>query len=185
MPLLIYFQIEVLKNKGLLSHDARGFIDPKKSAIENFILLNRVCGSRRSLVPMSSFEDKFITLSELDLSKLFWRGPFLKANIQSLVLDGFTDIHYADQVSQADVVDWLSGARPGELITKLLTDIGGYSEQERRRLRNFSRTTTFMMTLEEMRAHLQEIRGDSFEPTDYAGKRYVLRGSIRTVRTTF
>jgi hypothetical protein len=128
---------------------------------------------------MSSFEDKLITLSELDLSKLFWRDPFLKARIQSLVLDGFTDIHYADQVSQADVADWLSGARPGELITKLLTDIGGYSEQEWRKLRNFSRAT-FMMTLEEMRAHLQEIRGDSFEPTDYAGKRYVLRGSIRT-----
>jgi hypothetical protein len=100
---------------------------------------------------MSSFEDKLITLSELDLSKLFWRDPFLKARIQSLVLDGFTDIHYADQVSQADVADWLSGARPGELITKLLTDIGGYSEQEWRKLRNFSRAT-FMMTLEEMRA---------------------------------
>ncbi|KAF9079044.1 hypothetical protein BGX23_005269, partial [Mortierella sp. AD031] len=34
-------KIEVLKNKGHLPHDARGFIDPKKSAVENFVLLNR------------------------------------------------------------------------------------------------------------------------------------------------
>ncbi|KAG0197548.1 hypothetical protein BGX33_000520, partial [Mortierella sp. NVP41] len=171
--------IEVLKNKGLLPRNARDFIDPKKSAIENFVLLNRVCGSRRCLVPMSSFEDKFVTLSELDLSRIFWQDPFLKARIQSFVVDGFEAIHYADQVTLPDVVDWLSGAKPGEFITQLLTDIGGYSAEERRKLRNFSRST-FMMPLEEMRAHLQRIRAESFQPAAYAGRGYVLRGSIRT-----
>ncbi|KAF8938778.1 hypothetical protein BGZ47_008442, partial [Haplosporangium gracile] len=155
------------------------FIDPKKSAIENFVLLNRVCGSRRSLVPISSFDDKFVTLSELDLSKIFWRDPFLKCRIQALAVECFETTQYADQVSQADVADWLSGAPPGEFITKLLTDIGGYSEEERRRLRNYSRTT-FLMPLEEMRAHLHHIRADSFQPAAYAGRGYVLRGSIRT-----
>ncbi|KAF9080153.1 hypothetical protein BGX23_002572, partial [Mortierella sp. AD031] len=55
----------------------------------------------------------------------------------------------------------------------------GYSVEERRRLSNFSRST-FLMSLEEMRAHLQRIRSESFQPTDYAGRGYVLRGSIRT-----
>lgn len=128
---------------------------------------------------MSTFEDKFITLSELDLSKVFWREPLLKAYIQSFVVNDFTDIQYADQVSLPDVANWLSGARPGELITKLLTDIGGYSTEERRKLRSFSRST-FLMSLEEMRTHLQQIRAASFQPVAYAGRGYVLRGSIRT-----
>ncbi|KAK5815551.1 hypothetical protein F5H01DRAFT_366477 [Linnemannia elongata] len=172
-------KIEVLKAKGHLPSGVRGFIDPKKSAIENFILLNRACGSRRSLVPVSSFDDKFVTLSELDLSRIFWRDPFLTCRIQSLAVEYFDAIQYADQVSQADVADWLTGATPGEFITKLLTDIGGYSQEERRRLRNYSRTT-FLMPIEEMRAHLYHIRADSFQPATYAGRGYVLRGSIRT-----
>ncbi|KAF9323508.1 hypothetical protein BGZ91_003538 [Linnemannia elongata] len=121
----------------------------------------------------------FVTLSELDLSRIFWRDPFLKCRIQSLAVEYFDAIQYADQVSQADVADWLTGATPGEFITKLLTDIGGYSQEERRRLRNYSRTT-FLMPIEEMRAHLHHIRADSFQPATYAGRGYVLRGSIRT-----
>jgi len=130
-------------------------------------------------VPISSFDDKFVTLSELDLSKIFWRDPSLKCRMQTLAVECFETIQYADQVSQADVADWLTGAPPGEFITKLLTDIGGYSKEERRRLRNYSRTT-FLMPLEEMRAHLHHIRADSFQPAAYAGRGYVLRGSIRT-----
>ncbi|KAG0355497.1 hypothetical protein BGX24_006641, partial [Mortierella sp. AD032] len=68
---------------------------------------------------------------------------------------------------------------PGLLITRLLTDIGRYSADQRKQLRNFSRST-FLMPLEEMRSHIQSIRNDNFEPASYTGKGYVLRGSIRT-----
>ncbi|KAF8940902.1 hypothetical protein BGZ47_007564, partial [Haplosporangium gracile] len=42
-------KIEVLRRKNLLPPEARGHINPQRSAIENFILLNRACGSGRSL----------------------------------------------------------------------------------------------------------------------------------------
>lgn len=167
-----------MKSKGQLPPDARDYIDPKRSAIENFILLNRVCGSQRTLAPLSTLEDKFITLSELELSTLFWRDPVLKARIQSVAREAFVNLD-ADRVSLGDVSIWLAGAEPGKFITTFLTDIGGYSTEERKKLRNYSRTT-FLMSSEDMQAHLQNIRGESFQPAAYAESGYVLRGSIRT-----
>ncbi|KAG0352331.1 hypothetical protein BGX24_007618, partial [Mortierella sp. AD032] len=82
-------KIEVLKRKKLLPSEARDYIAPQRSAIENFILLNRTCGSRRSLVPMSSFDVKFITLSELDLTKIFWQDVSLRRALQSYAFPDF------------------------------------------------------------------------------------------------
>ncbi|KAK5823077.1 hypothetical protein F5H01DRAFT_129602 [Linnemannia elongata] len=172
-------KIEVLKRKKLLPLNARDYIAPQRSAIENFILLNRACGSRRSLVPMSTFDVKLITLSELDLSKIFWQSLPLKHLLQSYAHPDFQSIQYSDQVTQADVGLWLSTTTPGLLITRLLTDIGRYSEGQRKKLKNYSRST-FLMPLEEMRGHLLNIRENNFEPASYTGKGYVLRGSIRT-----
>jgi len=128
---------------------------------------------------MSSFDDKFITLSELELTRIFWWDPILKRALQSYAWPDFPSIEYEDQVTQSDVGMWLSTATPGCLITKLLTDIGGYSEVERKKLRSYSRSTR-LMPLEDMRQHIQQIRHTDFQPAAYTGKGYVLRGSIRT-----
>ncbi|KAG0299834.1 hypothetical protein BGZ97_003517, partial [Linnemannia gamsii] len=172
-------KIEVLKRKKLLPPETRDYIAPQRSAIENFILLNRACGGRRSLVPMSNFDVKFITLSELDLSKIFWQNLPLRHLLQSYAHADFPSIQYSDQVTQSDVGFWLSTAMPGLLITRLLTDIGRYSEAQRKKLKNYSRST-FLMPLEEMRDHLLRIRDKDFVPANYTEKGYVLRGSIRT-----
>ncbi|KAG9060891.1 hypothetical protein KI688_007847 [Linnemannia hyalina] len=172
-------KIALLKTKKLLPLEARDCVDPDITAFENFVLLNRVCGCPRSLVPMSSFENKFITVSELELTRIFWRDPMLKTVLQSYAWPDFPSIEYADQVSQTDVGMWLSRAVPGCLITKLLTDIGGYSEVERKKLRSYSRSTR-LMPLEDTRRHIQQIRHADFQPTSYTDKGYVLHGSIRT-----
>ncbi|KAF9078882.1 hypothetical protein BGX23_005999, partial [Mortierella sp. AD031] len=100
--------IEVLKRKKVLPPKARDYITPQRSAIENFILLNRACGSSRSLVPMSSFDIKFITLSELDLTKIFWQDPLLRRMLQSYAHGDFPSIKHSDKVTLADVGLWLS-----------------------------------------------------------------------------
>ena len=130
-------------------------------------------------MPISSFGDKFVTLSELDLTRIFWGYPVLKEMLQSYAWPDFPSIEYCDQVRQTDIAMWLSRAIPGCLITKLLTDIGEYSEMERKRLRSYSRSTR-LMPLEDMRQHIQQIRQIDFQPATYTGKGYVLRGSIRT-----
>ncbi|KAG0246764.1 hypothetical protein BG011_002337, partial [Mortierella polycephala] len=172
-------KIKVLKRKKALLPEARDHITPQRSAIENFILLNRACGSSRSLVPMSSFDVKFINLSELDLTKIFWQDLLLRRMLQSYAHVDFPSIEHSDQVTLADVGLWLSARTPGLLITSLLTDIGRYSADQRKKLKNYSRST-FLMSLDEMKSHLQNIRDDNFEPTSYTEKGYVLRGSIRT-----
>ncbi|KAF9536326.1 hypothetical protein EC957_011528, partial [Mortierella hygrophila] len=174
-------KIEALKRKKVLPPKARDYITPQRSAIENFILLNRACGSRRSLVPMSSFDVTFITLSELDLTKIFWQEPLLRRMLQSYAHGDFPSIKHSDKVTLADVDLWLSTSMPGLLVTRLLIDIGRCSADQRKRLRNYSRST-FLMPLEEMRSHLRNIRDDNFEPTSYTEKGYVLRGSVRTDR---
>ncbi|KAF9537513.1 hypothetical protein EC957_008065 [Mortierella hygrophila] len=66
----------------------------------------------------------FITVSELDLTKIFWRDPMSKNALQPYAWPDFQSLEYADQMTQSDVGMWLSRAIPGCLITKLLTDIG-------------------------------------------------------------
>ncbi|KAF9918725.1 hypothetical protein FBU30_011288 [Linnemannia zychae] len=168
-----------LKEKKLLPLEARDCIDPSITPNENFILLNRVRGCPRSLVPMSLLDDKFITVSELDLIRIIWRYPVLRNQLQSLAWSDFPSIKYADQVSQPDVTMWLSRTASGTLITKFLSDIGGYSETERKKLRSYSRSTR-LMSLEETRHHIQNIRHADFQPFSYTDKGYILSGSIRT-----
>ena len=84
------------------------------------------------------------------------------------------------QVSQTDVRDWVGSRGPGALITNLITDVGSYTEHERRGLRGYSRST-FLMSLEDFWEHLCLIRQPTFNPArDYTAKGYVPRGSIRT-----
>ncbi|KAI8601632.1 hypothetical protein EDD21DRAFT_102171 [Dissophora ornata] len=125
---------------------------------------------------MSSMKDRFITLTELNLVELFWRNPALKYELRQMAFGDYTTIEPPAQVSQADVRDW----GPGALITNLTTDVGSYTEHERRGLRSYSRSMS-LMSLESIREHFRPIRQPTFNPAgDYTAKGYVPRGSIRT-----
>ncbi|KAI1286156.1 hypothetical protein EDD11_000480, partial [Mortierella claussenii] len=75
-------KIRTLKKKGVLPLDTVDNIDLRLSAVENFIILNRILGSRRCLTPMSPMDSTFVNLSELDLTKLFWHDTALKRQLQ-------------------------------------------------------------------------------------------------------
>ncbi|KAF9083795.1 hypothetical protein BGX29_002902 [Mortierella sp. GBA35] len=171
-------KIHALKSKKLLPPEARDRLDPHRSVIENFMLLNRVFGHRRLLVPMSPLEVKFINLSELQLVTIFWKNLNLRSIIQSYAFPDFPSLEVPRQVSLSDVHLWLLTTTPGLLITRLFTDVGRYSEDQRKKLRDYSKST-FMMPVEEMRHHLQTIRDGNFEPASYTKNGYVLRGSIK------
>ncbi|KAI8597228.1 hypothetical protein EDD21DRAFT_437411 [Dissophora ornata] len=167
---------EAPKRKGLLPTDVVVSIDHNISAIENFIHLNKVCMSRRRLAPMSSFEDSFISLSELELTRFFCQDEVSKQQLQDYASPDFPN---AENISQTDVAYWLSKKDPGHLITKLVTDVGSYQLEERRRLKEY-RAKTSVMPLDKMKQHIRAIRDDSFEPMSYKERDHVLRGSIRT-----
>ncbi|KAF9344098.1 Rad2 nuclease [Mortierella sp. AD094] len=165
-----------LMDKGRLPADTLSRIDPNIPSIENFVRLNRISPNRRKIAPMSSMEDGHICLSELDMIAIFWKDKNLRELIQSLAHPEFPNTPYP---AQADIISWLSDKEPGHLITKLATDVGGYSEDQRKKQRGYSRNT-MKLTVQEMRHHFQDVRDKDFSPADYSKRVYVLRGSIRT-----
>jgi hypothetical protein len=176
---ILAFQIRNLKKKGALPADTVDNIDPKMSPAQNFIILNRVTGCRRCLSPMSSIDSNFVNFSELELTKIFWQDPLLCRQLQEYAFPDFSSLQIPEQVSLVDVGMWIGRVEPGFLINKFLTDIGGYDEDERKKKKNFSKSAR-RMTLADIRGHLCTLRQDSFDPSIYTTKGYLLRGSIKT-----
>lgn len=152
-------------------------IDPKLSPAENFIILNRISGYCWHLSPMSSMETKFVSLSELDLMKVFWQNDVLRQHLQQWASVDFP-LLAPHEVMQYSVSLWLSRVEPGYLINMLLTDIGRYSMEERRKKWNLLRCT-LRMPIDATREHLHGLHQDTFDPSSYTTKGYVLWGSIR------
>ncbi|KAI8351750.1 hypothetical protein B0O80DRAFT_500105 [Mortierella sp. GBAus27b] len=168
-------KIQALKKNGILPADTLASIDRDLPAVENYIRLNKACGSPRRLAPMSSLENSFITLSELELVPIFYKHPILKAKLQEYAKSSFPETD-AEHLSAQDIGIWLSGMEPGSLITRLITDIGTKKGQDKRR----KGYKAFTMPLDAMKGHIRNIRSDDFEPGSYTERGYVLRGSIKT-----
>ncbi|KAG0018917.1 hypothetical protein BGZ82_000306 [Podila clonocystis] len=180
--------IGLLKKKGFLPSNVMDRIDPNLTPVENFIILNGASGGRRRLTPMSTFDSKFVTVSELELTKIFWQDEKLKIQLQHFAHPDFPSIDSPEKVAQLDVALWIGRVEPGYLINKLLTDIGGYSVEQRkkgyiveekRKLQSYSKST-LRMSIEKLKEHVHIFRQDDFNPTSYTTRGYVLRGSVRT-----
>ncbi|KAK3820509.1 MAG: hypothetical protein J3R72DRAFT_502378 [Linnemannia gamsii] len=173
-------KIQQQKKKGLLPESAPDQVNPDKTPAENFIILNRTLGRSWRLSPMSPRGRKFVSLSEDDLVRVFWTDVTLRKQLQSYAhptLSSFTD---ASRIPQTDVVGWLKNIAPGELINRLLTDIGGFTEDERRKKKHWSRSA-HRMSIDDMTAHISSIRDKDFNPVvSYSSKGYALRGTMKT-----
>ncbi|KAF8950293.1 hypothetical protein BGZ52_003017 [Haplosporangium bisporale] len=170
-------KIQQQKKKGLLPQSAPDLVDPNKTPTENFIILNRTAGRCWKLSPMSPLGSQFVLLSEDDLVKVFWRDTTLKEQLRSYARPTITS---TQDPSQDDVVGWLKNLDPGILINKLLTDIGGFTEQERKKKKHWSRSAK-RMSMDEIAAHISTVRNADFNPKlSYSENGYILRGSIKT-----
>jgi len=166
-------------------------IDDNVSAIENFIRLNKINGNRWRTVPFTPVEQPFILFSELDLVQIFWSNPVLKSWLSELVL--FED---GTKPALGDIEGWLSAQGPGQIISRLLTDIGRVEDGDpkgkssalrkskamrKRRHRKGPRAfNAITMDQRAMRRHLSKLREPDFDPRSYTDKGYTLYGSIRT-----
>lgn len=163
-----------------MPESAPDHVNPDKTPTENFIILNRTIGRSWRLSPMSPRGRKFVSLSEDELVRIFWTDVTLRKQLQSYAhptLPSFTD---PSRIPQEDAVGWLKNLDPGELINRLLTDIGGFTEDERRKRKDWSRSA-HRMSIGDMTAHISNIRDKDFNPkASYSSKGYALRGSIKT-----
>ncbi|KAG0251560.1 hypothetical protein BG011_007516 [Mortierella polycephala] len=165
----------ILMDKGHPPADTLSRIDSSIPAIENSVRLNNITGNRRKILPMSSMEDRHICLSELDLIAIFWKDKDLRELLQILARPEFPSTPHP---SLGDMYLWISDKKPGYLVTTILTDVGGYSEEQHKKQRGYWRST-METSVQEMRHHLEDIREKDFSPAYHSKCGYVLAGQYK------
>ncbi|KAF8950831.1 hypothetical protein BGZ46_004327, partial [Entomortierella lignicola] len=165
------------KAKGILPESCNINIQRNKSAIENFVELNRTSSAGRRLAPISSVQSSFLIFSEYDLVNLFWHSGNENLRKKLRELDDERkgeDFH----VACADLLDILSRSPAGTLITLLLSPVGR-PIAERKGSRGY-KDKTVLLSIQDMRTHLANIYQENFDPRSYTGSGYALFGSLRT-----
>ncbi|KAK3821335.1 MAG: hypothetical protein J3Q66DRAFT_426414 [Benniella sp.] len=169
-------KIKSLQKKGSLPADAPCRIDPKVSAVENFLKLNKSINNPWIISPISSMEDSYVYLSEKELITVFWKDVELQKLLRNYARPTCPSVK---NPSLQDMELWLAVQKPGYLINKLLTDIGTFDETQRKKKRGYARNT-WSLSREEFIGHLNGIRHPDFTPDDYTARGYVLKGLIKT-----
>ncbi|KAG9071286.1 hypothetical protein KI688_005497 [Linnemannia hyalina] len=157
-------------------------INSNLPAIENYLRLNKSSGRLRRIAPLSPLAARYIGFSERQLLPLFWAWPVLKDKIRSMIIK---DRFFQDPTinpSQADALNWLTSTTPGRFVTTFLSDVGLPPNKHDK---GFRKTTTIMDMdgkdgKEGLREHLGCLRAEKFDPKEWHGKGYVLKGSIHT-----
>ena len=159
-------------------------IDPELPAIENYLLLNKVSGGSRRIAPLSPLAARYADFSERQLLPLFWHWSTLKDKIRRMMVE---DHYFQDPAivpTQTDALNWLTNTTPGRLVTTFLADVGLTPDKHDKGYRKV--TTVMDMDMdskdgkEGLREHLGCLRAETFEPKEWHGKGYILKGSIRT-----
>ncbi|CAO3565510.1 unnamed protein product [Mortierella alpina] len=185
---LMYRNGSVTMEEKINSHanDAPGTVLSKINstlpAIENYMILNQASGGSRRIAPLSSLAAQYVDFSERQLLPLLWAWPTLKVKIQSMMIQ---DHYFQDPTivpAQADAIDWLARTTPGRLVTTFLSDVGLPPNKHDK---GFRKATTIMDLegkdgREGLREHVGRLRAETFDPKEWQGKGYILRGSIRT-----
>ena len=78
------------------------------------------------------------------------------------------------------MIDWIGDKEPGFLIKRLLSDVAKEGLTKRQRGKGGHKAAVKLMSLEEIKEHINNLREPNFDPRTYDTKGYILRGSIRT-----
>ncbi|KAF8958121.1 hypothetical protein BGZ46_002037, partial [Entomortierella lignicola] len=145
------------------------------SAVENFILLNKMSNNSRRIVPITKSEQPFVGFSERELVGFFFKqGGKLKQRVLELASsDGVC-------TSIADAQNWVGGKEPGYLIKQFIANIDPDNLTSRQRGKVGRRAAIKLLPLTELQNHLDDLNDTEFRPTAYTRKGYVSKGSLRT-----
>ncbi|KAF9958693.1 hypothetical protein BGZ70_009115 [Mortierella alpina] len=166
-------KLEVKVKKGLLAQDALE-INHNESTIMNFVRLNALLDNPRKVVPVSTAVPSFVSFSERELLPLLWKSEIIRAKL--------LDMAGRPDMNRVFMEWWLSEQEPGRLTSELLTTVGrgrlGRGKSEINPT-GYQRSTV-VWSFEQVRVHLESLRREGFDATNYSEKGYVLRGGIST-----
>ncbi|KAF9343629.1 hypothetical protein BGX26_005436, partial [Mortierella sp. AD094] len=172
-------KLQRLKNNGQLPTTNNIDIDPQRSAIENFLALNKLLMNKRRIAPMSSHKQLFVDFSELQLVRFFWKREPLKKKLQQMAWPDYPKIKNPDQLALQDVEMWLGAKGPGFLIKHFVSDVAKEYRTKRERGKAGYKAVIRLPSLDDIKKHLEALRQD-FNLLDYSEKGYFLSGTIRT-----
>ncbi|KAF8918499.1 hypothetical protein BGZ58_004848, partial [Dissophora ornata] len=171
----LYKKVKTMKEKGTLgvSFDIR--IQDDISAVENFIFLNKLTNNSRRIIPLTTSQQPFVSFSERELASFFWKRDPLKERLQQLALQDNTHA-----TSITDIDTWIRGKEPGFIIKNFVCAVAPQGLTSRQRKKAGHRACVKMLSLDQIRRHLDVVKSPLLVPAQYKEKGYVLRGSIRT-----
>jgi len=123
-----------------------------------------------------------MTFTEIELAAFLHKRDELHPILKKLI--GYTD--QQRRLTQTELTqDWLSVQAPGVLIQRLIAPVDprtpdGDRLRGRQKKEASVAAAVKVVEPEEMRAHINTLRGDGFDPRTYQEKGYFLCGSIKT-----
>ncbi|KAI7832402.1 hypothetical protein BC939DRAFT_435394, partial [Gamsiella multidivaricata] len=162
--------------KGQLESDRKVYLTSQEPAIQVFVRANATTGRPWRLSPLSSEEHGYMTFTEIELAAFLHMRDELHPILKKLI--GCTD--QQRQLTQAELTqDWLSFQAPGVLIQRLITPIDPRTpdgDRLRGRQKKDAGIVAAVKVVEpdEMRAHINTLRCDGFDPRNYQEKGYFL-----------
>ncbi|KAG0352176.1 hypothetical protein BGZ54_002923, partial [Gamsiella multidivaricata] len=151
------------QEKGFLSKDCSIEIRKDKSAIENFLGLNKISMDSRRLAPMSPPEQPFMSFIERELAAFFWKKELLRVKLQDMASPDYPDIA-ASGLSLADVTSYIGTKEPGSLIKRLLSDVAKEGLTIRQRGKAGHRAEVKLMSSEQIKQHIDPFCQPLFDP---------------------
>ncbi|KAF9103324.1 hypothetical protein BGX30_009165, partial [Mortierella sp. GBA39] len=82
--------------------------------------------------------------------------------------------------SLSDIDAWVARKEPGFVIQQFVCAVAPQLQTSRQRKKAGHRAAVRMLSLNEIRSHLDVIKDNKVDLAEYTEKGYVLRGSIRT-----
>ncbi|KAK5814307.1 hypothetical protein F5H01DRAFT_22909 [Linnemannia elongata] len=174
-------KVQTMIKKKKLASDKAVDLTAKKPAIQLFVEANATVGRPWRLSPLSPEEDGYMTFTEIELAAFLHKRAELHPTLKKLI--GCKDER---RLSQADVIqDWLPFQTPGVLIQRLIAPVDprtpdGDRLRGRQKKEAGIAAAVRIVEPEELRTHINTLRGDGFDPRTYQEKGYFLYGSIKT-----
>lgn len=129
----------------------------------------------RRIVPITKMEQPFVGFSERELAGFFFKrgGELKKRLIELASVDGVC-------TSIVDARDWICAKEPGYLFKQFVADIDPEGLTSRQRGKVGRRAAIKLLSLDDLKRHLETLNDPEFQPATYGRKGYVSRGSLLT-----
>ncbi|KAF8924165.1 hypothetical protein BGZ58_002101 [Dissophora ornata] len=171
----LYKQAAAMVDKHLLSPETDIAILDDISAAENYLQLNRITGNRRRITSFTTSALPFVSFTETELASFFWKREPLRMRLTRLVAEDGSSTK-----ALSDIQSWIAGKGPGIIIKQFIADVAPQVRTSRQRRKVGHRGAVKLLTLEHIKSYLTAVQDEWVDPTNYATKGYILRGSIRT-----